>query len=115
MLFRSHGLLGGIDGVALPLVAPGNVHVFNQYTLRAERRDALKEHVAGQGIGSGVYYPVPLHLQACFAELGGKPGDLPVTEALCQEVLSLPIFPELGEDRLARVAEGIRSFYGVIA
>ena len=93
------------------MLAPGNVHVFNQYTVRAHRRDELREHLAGQGIGSGVYYPVPLHLQACFAELGGKVGDLPVTEALCDQVLSLPIFPELGEDRLTRVAQAIRSFY----
>jgi dTDP-4-amino-4,6-dideoxygalactose transaminase len=112
---RYHGLLAGIPGVAVPLVAPGNVHVFNQYTLRAERRDELKEHLAGQGIGSGVYYPVPLHLQACFAGLGGRTGDLPVTEALCDEVLSLPIFPELGEERLIRVAQAIRGFYGARA
>jgi dTDP-4-amino-4,6-dideoxygalactose transaminase len=108
---RYHGLLAGIEGVAVPLVAPGNVHVFNQYTLRVARRDELKEYLAGQGIGSGVYYPVPLHMQACFAELGGKAGDLPVTEALCNEVLSLPIFPELGEERLTRVTRAVRAFY----
>lgn len=109
---RYEGLLAGVEGVRLPVVAEGNFHVYNQFTVRAQRRDALKDHLAEQGIGSGVYYPVPLHLQACFAELGGKPGDLPVTEALCEEVLSLPIFPELGEERLARVAEAIRTFYG---
>lgn len=108
---RYHGLLAGIEGVTVPHVAAGNVHVFNQYTLRASRRDELKDYLAGQGIGSGVYYPVPLHMQACFAELGGKVGDLPVTEALSNEVLSLPIFPELGEERLTRVAEGIRAFH----
>lgn len=109
---RYSGLLAGVDGVRLPVVAEGNVHVYNQFTVRAERRDALKEHLTEQGIGSGVYYPVPLHLQACFAELGGKPGDLPVTESLCTEVLSLPIFPELGEERVAQVADAIRTFYG---
>jgi len=108
---RYEEMLDGVEGVRVPPVAEGNVHVFNQYTLRVERRDALKEHLAARGIGSGVYYPVPLHLQPCFASLGGAPGDLPVTEALCEEVLSLPIFPELGEDRLAVVAEAIRAFH----
>lgn len=108
---RYHGMLGDVAGVRVPPVAQGNVHVYNQYTLRVERRDALKEHLAGQGIGSGVYYPVPLHRQACFAELGYRAGDLPITESLCDEVLSLPIFPELGEERLTRVAQAIRAFY----
>ncbi|HKJ01354.1 MAG TPA: DegT/DnrJ/EryC1/StrS family aminotransferase [Longimicrobiales bacterium] len=109
---RYHGLLAGLEGLALPLVAPGNIHVFNQYTLRVDRRDEVREHLAAQGIGSGVYYPVPLHLQACFAGLGGAVGDLPVTETLCKQVLSLPIFPELGEERLTRVALAIRAFFG---
>lgn len=104
-------LLAGVDGVRLPEVAEGNLHVYNQFTIRAERRDALRSHLTEQRIGSGVYYPVPLHLQACFSELGGRPGDLPVTEALCGEVLSLPVFPELGRERLARVADAVRSFY----
>lgn len=108
---RYEGMLADTEGVHVPPVAEGNFHVFNQYTLRVEHRDALKEHLAERGIGSGVYYPVPLHLQACFASLGGAPGDLPVTEALCEEVLSLPIFPELGEDRLSAVARAIREFY----
>lgn len=106
-----HGMLGDIPGVRVPPVAPGNVHVYNQYTLRVQARDALKEHLAGQGIGSGVYYPVPLHLQECFAELGYRAGDLPVTESLCDEVLSVPIFPELGKESLTRVVEAIRAFY----
>lgn len=108
---RYEGLLAGVEGIRLPVVAEGNFHVYNQFTIRARRRDALKEHLGGRGIGTGVYYPKPLHLQECFAGLGGKPGDLPVTEALCGEVLSLPIFPELGEERLNRVAEAICAFY----
>jgi dTDP-4-amino-4,6-dideoxygalactose transaminase len=59
-----------------------------------------------------VYYPVPLHLQTCFSELGGSEGDLPVSERLCGEVMSLPIFPELGEDRIDEVAGAIREFFG---
>jgi dTDP-4-amino-4,6-dideoxygalactose transaminase len=108
---RYHGLLGDVDGVTLPETLPGNHHVYNQYTVRAERRDELRAHLQEQGIGSGVYYPVPLHLQPCFAELGGRAGQLPESERACREVLSLPVFPELGEERLGRVAEAVRSFY----
>lgn len=104
-------LLDGCPGVRTPVVAPENEHVYNQYTLRVERRDALRVWLEGQGIGSGVYYPVPLHLQECFAPLGFRKGDLPVAEALADEVVSLPIFPELGEDRIATVAGAIRAFY----
>jgi len=109
---RYHGLLADVEGVGLPAVADGNVHVWNQFTVRAERRDALRAHLEGQGIGSAVYYPEPLHLQPCFASLGYRLGDFPVSEALCRDVVSLPIFPELGEARLGRVAEAVRRFYG---
>ena len=108
---RYEALLGDLDGIVLPTTLAGNTHVYNQYTIRAERRDDLRAHLGAKGIGSGIYYPVPLHLQACFAELGGRPGDFPASERACDEVLSLPIFPELGEDRLQRVAEAIREFY----
>ncbi len=104
-------LLEAVPGLTLPSVAEGNTHVYNQFTVRVSRRDELKEHLADDGIGSAVYYPVPLHLQACFAELGGREGDLPATEALSREVLSLPIYPELGEHRLARVAQSVKGFY----
>ena len=104
-------LLTDVAEVVTPAVAPGNAHVYNQYTIRARRRDELRAHLNDKGIGSAVYYPVPLHLQACFSELGYEEGDLPVSEKLCGEVLSLPIFPELGEDRVTDVAEAIRRFY----
>jgi dTDP-4-amino-4,6-dideoxygalactose transaminase len=106
------GGLADVAEVQLPPVLEGNFHVYNQFTVRIEARDALREHLATRGIGSGVYYPVPLHLQACFAELGGREGQLPESERACGEVLSLPIFPELGEDRLARVVEEIRRYFG---
>jgi dTDP-4-amino-4,6-dideoxygalactose transaminase len=109
---RYEELLADVPGVRLPAAVAGNVHVYNQYTLRAERRDALRAHLDGQGIGSAVYYPEPLHVQPCFAGLGYRRGDFPVAEALCGEVLSMPIFPELGEERLVRVAEAVRGFYG---
>ncbi len=103
--------LGEVDEVAVPKTMEGNVHVYNQYTIRARRRDELRSHLSDLGIGSGVYYPVPLHLQPCFGEFGGRVGDLPETERACGEVLSLPVFPGLGGARLERVAEAIRDFY----
>lgn len=104
--------LADVAEVLLPMVGEGHHHVYNQYTIRVRRRDALRNFLESEGIGSGVYYPVPLHLQECFAPLGGRRGQLPVAEQLCGEVLSLPIFPELGSDRLHRVAEAIRRFFG---
>ena len=100
------------DSVRTPVVTEGNSHVYNQFTVRVGggRRDELRQFLADRSIGSGIYYPVPLHMQDCFRDLGGREGDLPVTEALCKEVLSLPIFPELGESRQALVIEAIRSF-----
>jgi dTDP-4-amino-4,6-dideoxygalactose transaminase len=104
--------LADVAGVVTPAVDPGNHHVYNQYTIRAERRDDLRAHLADAGIGSGIYYPVPLHLQACFESLGCAAGDLPESERAATEVLSLPVFPELTEEQRDRVAASIRSFYG---
>jgi dTDP-4-amino-4,6-dideoxygalactose transaminase len=109
---RYHGALDDVPEIVLPHVMDGNHHVYNQFTIRAERRDELREHLSREAIGSGVYYPVPLHLQPCFAGLGGREGELPGSERACRDVLSLPIFPELGEARLGRVVEAIRAFYG---
>lgn len=108
---RYHEGFEGLDEVTPPETLEGNYHVYNQYTIRVEARDRLREHLSGKGIGSGVYYPKSLHLQECFSGLGGREGELPVTEQACREVLSLPIFPELGEERLERVVEAIRGFY----
>ncbi len=109
---RYEGRLAALDGVRTPVVDENNRHVYNQYTIRAERRDELRSFLAGRGIGSGVYYPVPLHLQACFAELGYRQGDLPISERLATEVLSLPIFPELEPGQIDEVAGAIATFYG---
>lgn len=105
------GMLADVAEIARPRVSPGNFHTYHQYTIRAQRRDQLRDHLRHGGIGTGVYYPQPLHLQPCFSELGYRPGDLPVAEAACREVLSLPVSPELGSERAACVAEAIRSFY----
>jgi dTDP-4-amino-4,6-dideoxygalactose transaminase len=104
-------LLGTVAGILLPFIAPGYGHVFNQFTIQCDRREALREHLTRDGIGTAVYYPIPLHLQKCFHELEGRRGDHPVSERLCEQVLSLPIFPELGEDGVARVADSIRRFF----
>lgn len=102
--------LAGLPGVTLPTVSPGNDHIWNQYTLRVAgpgRRDALRQRLGAAGVGCEVYYPVPLHLQACFAHLPGT--SLPVTEALAQEVISIPIFPELTAAEREEVAQAVRA------
>lgn len=105
-------LLADLPEVVPPRRDAGNHHVFNQYTVRVQRRDELRAFLSQRGIGSGVYYPVPLHLQPCFAELGPGEGDLPASETLAGEVLSLPVYPELGEPRLRTVVDAVRTFYG---
>ncbi len=85
-------------------------HVYNQYMIRSSRRDALLAHLRTQGIGSEVYYPVPMHLQACFAYLGESIGAYPESERAAREVLALPIYAELGRERITRVAESVVAF-----
>jgi dTDP-4-amino-4,6-dideoxygalactose transaminase len=88
-----------------------STHIFNQYTLRVRDRDGLRRHLGERGIGHAVYYPVPLHLQECFRELGYAEGSLPHAERASREVVSLPVFPELGETRQRRVVDAIAEFY----
>jgi len=96
--------------VRLPARADNCKHIFNQYTLRVERRDELREHLKAEGIGHSVYYPVPLHLQECFSELGYKEGDLPEAERACREVISLPVYPELTREQQQRVVSAVAGF-----
>lgn len=103
--------LSGIGGVKPPVVDPSNEHVFHQYTVRADRRDALQAHLKAQGIGSKVYYPGPLHLQPCFSHLGYKAGQFPESERAAREVLSLPIYPELSDAACEAVVDAIRTFF----
>src|SRR5579859_5296124 len=103
-------LLLGIPGVMPPLIPEGYEHVFHQYTIRVERRDAVQQFLNEQKIGSAVYYPVPLHLQPLYASLGHKAGDFPHAEHAAQEVLSLPMFPELRPEQITRVAEAVAEF-----
>ena len=109
---RYSARLRGHSAVVPPAVDPANEHIFHQYTIRAPRRDALREHLKDHGIGSAVYYPLPLHLQPCFAHLGYRRGSLPETEAAMGEVLSLPVYPELTEAQQERVIQTITAFYG---
>lgn len=98
--------------VRTPRIAAGNVSIYNQYVISVPRRDELRTHLGDKGIGCEVYYPVPLHIQDCFADLGGKPGSLPTCEKAAGEVLALPIYPELIEAQQQRVASVILAFYG---
>ncbi len=105
--------LAGIPGVKTPLVDRNNESIFNQYTIRAERRDALQAFLKEKGIGSAIYYPLPLHLQPCFAYLKYQKGSMPDSEKAAAEVLSLPVFPELTEAQLDEVAAAVREFHHV--
>ncbi|HXV77077.1 MAG TPA: DegT/DnrJ/EryC1/StrS family aminotransferase [Candidatus Polarisedimenticolaceae bacterium] len=97
--------------VTLPYRGPGRDHIFNQYTLRVERRDELKAHLDASGIGNSIYYPVALHLQDCFRELGYGEGDFPHAEQACREVISLPVYPEIESAQLEAVVGRIVEFY----
>ena len=103
--------LAEVPRVKTPVVDPANEHIFHQYTLRAERRDALQAYLKKEGIGHAVYYPVPLHRQPCFAHLEYKDGSLPQAEQASREAISLPIYPELTRTQLDRVIDAIRGFY----
>jgi dTDP-4-amino-4,6-dideoxygalactose transaminase len=100
-----------LSGVVTPFVDENNVSIFNQYTLRVERRDALQAHLNAEKIGNYVYYPLPLHLQPCFAYLGYKEGSLPESERASKEVVSLPIYPELTRAQQDEVIAAVRDFY----
>ncbi len=101
------------DAITTPYVAPENESIFNQYTLRVAdgKRDALQTFLKERGIGTSIYYPLPLHLQPCFAYLGYKQGQMPESERAAKEVLSLPIFPELTRQQLDEVVAGVQAFF----
>ena len=100
-LFKESGLVTN-DVVSTPDRVTDR-HVFNQYVIRVSQRDELLEHLKDNDIGCGVYYPVPLHLQECFSDLGYKTGDMPVSEKASAETLALPVYPELGKEQMEHV------------
>jgi dTDP-4-amino-4,6-dideoxygalactose transaminase len=103
--------LGDCGGIKLPKIKKGNQEVNYVFSIQAERRDSLEAFLREKGIGVSIYYPIPLHLQKCFAYLGYKKGDFPIAERLCQTIIALPMFPELTEDEVDYVCEMIRLFY----
>lgn len=111
--FTAAGLVGKTtrDGVVLPYAHPDATHVYHQYVVRVPRRDALREYLTAHSIGSEVYYPLPLHLQQSLQFLGYTQGDFPVSEQAADEVLALPIYPQLRVEELETVVHAVRRFY----
>ena len=107
-LFRDAGLL---ERVTLPKTEKGNLHVYNQFTIRVQKRDELRTYLKDKGIGTEVYYPIPLHLQGCYRDLGQRKGSFPESEKASEEVLALPIYAELTEDQQAYVVQTIAEFH----
>jgi dTDP-4-amino-4,6-dideoxygalactose transaminase len=101
---------GAKDLITPQAVVKGR-HIFNQYVVRVQNRDALKDHLTAQGIGTEIYYPVPLHLQKCFSFLKHAPGDFPQSERAAAETLALPIYPELTQTQLEHVVASVADFY----
>jgi dTDP-4-amino-4,6-dideoxygalactose transaminase len=101
--------------VKTPKIEEGNFCTYHQYTIAVPQRDELHNYLSDNKIGSAIFYPKPLHLQKCFSELGYRQGDLPVTEKVCEKVLSLPIYPELSREQVEFVARTILKFYSTSA
>lgn len=108
---RYRELLKDVEGLRLPAAAPGTEHVWHQFVIRAPRRDDLAAALKAEGIETGIHYPKPVHLQGAFAHLGYREGAFPVSEAAAREVLSLPVYPEIADADVERVASAIRAFH----
>jgi dTDP-4-amino-4,6-dideoxygalactose transaminase len=105
-------LFAGND-VVTPIETPEATHVYHLYVIRTQNRDALQTHLREQGIGAAIHYPVPIHLQPFYAGGGFRKGQFPVTERLCDEILSLPMFPELTAEQVRYVVENVIEFDAV--
>lgn len=109
---RYNTAFADISELTTPYIDPANVSIYNQYTIRVQQRDALQAHLKDRGIGSAVYYPLPLHLQPCFAYLGYQEGQFPESERAAKEVISLPVYPELTDAQRDEVIAAVRQFFG---
>ncbi len=115
--YREEFVARGLDKVVTLPVEPwagtgtGNHHIYNQFIIRSPRRDALRAHLTAAGIGSEIYYPLPLHMQECFRDLGSREGDFPESESASRESLALPIYPELAAAQVDYVVEKIAEFH----
>ncbi len=103
--------LAGISGLTLPWEPPDARHVYHLYVVRTERRDELRRFLADRGIGALVHYPIPVHLQPAYRDLGYAPGSLPQSEAAAREILSLPLSPGLSDELAMTVAAAVREFF----
>jgi UDP-2-acetamido-2-deoxy-ribo-hexuluronate aminotransferase len=104
--------LKGLEGVKVQGIKSGNQHnVYYVFNIFAENRDGLAEHLKSKGVATSIYYPKPLHLQKCFEYLGYKEGQFPVTEKMCEQILALPIYPELTNEEVEYICECIKEFY----
>ncbi len=102
--------MSGVKGVVLPEECPERRHIYNQFVIRVDRRDELREFLKERSIGNEVYYPVPFHMQKCFADLGYRQGDFAASESAARETLAVPIYPELTEEMIAEVVGAIVEF-----
>jgi dTDP-4-amino-4,6-dideoxygalactose transaminase len=108
---RAFAKAGTAARVVTPTARPGYRHIYNQYVIRVPDRDRLRAYLGEQGVGTEIYYPVPLHMQKCFAYLGHKPEDCPESARAAGETLALPIYPELTEEQLQYVVDTVAGFY----
>ena len=102
--------LGEFAGLTLPAEMPGGKHVYHLYVVRTGRRDELRQYLSENGIGVGIHYPIPLHLQPALQSLGYGPGDFPVAEQLADSILSIPMYPEMQDAQLVRVVQTLAAF-----
>lgn len=107
---RYNALLQDLPGVVIPREMPYAKHVYHLYVVRVKNREALQAHLAEMGVASGFHYKFPLHLQKAYAHLGYKPGDFPVTERVMEEIISLPMYPELTEEQIDYVVDAIKQY-----